>query len=237
VAAARAAAGISPYERELTHTWGKAADVARERDARYPGYDERLAQKVAKKPRPVTDDEHVSLLRNWQKAELDHKVAVDAFNSADPKLMGEAGDRLAATKDRLQEAFTALDKTGSAAGRGFNIRKMILREFYSPAAMEARFRAAKGGKALTEAETGQLGKHVKDVQEASVARGKVQSQLEADARFADKAQESVGKKANGAKTRNDVHDILKAEADAARARIAKERGKVEWTKEVEPCLL
>jgi hypothetical protein len=238
VAAAREAAGVDPYERELTRTWGKAADVARERDARYPGYDERLAQKVAKKPRPVTDDEHVSLLRNWQKAELDHKAAVDAMNSArDAATREVAQDRLAVTKDRLQEAFSALDKTGTAAGRGFNIRKMILKEFYSPEAMEARFRAAKGGKALTEAEAKQLNGHVKDVQEASVARGKVQSQLEADARFAQRAQESVGKKANGAKSAKDINDILKAEADAARARIAKERGKVEWTKEVEPCIL
>jgi len=239
VAAAREAAGVDPYERELSQTWGKAADVARERDARYPGYDERLAQKVAKgKPRPVSDDEHVSLLRNWQKAELDHKAAVDAYNSADAaEKAGAAGDRQAATKERLQEAFTALDKSGTGWGRGGNIRKMILQEFYNPAAMEARFRAAKGGKALTEAEAKQVAGHIKDVQEAGRARGKVQSQLEADAKFANKAQESVGKKANGAKTAKDINEILKAEADAARARIAKERGKVEWTKEVEPCIL
>jgi len=238
VESARAAAGVDPYERELTRTWGKAADVARARDLRYPGYDERLAQKVAKKPRPLTDDEHVSLLRNWQKAELDHKGAVDAVNSAPDVATKEvAMDRLAAAKDRLQEAFDALDKSGTAAGRGFNIRKMILNEFYSPTAMEARFRAAKGGKALNEAEAAQLGEHVKDVQSAGRARGKVQYQMEADAKYAKKAEQTIGKKANGAKTARDINDILKAEADAARARLSKERGKVEWTKEVEPCIL
>ena len=240
VAVAREAAGIDPYERELSHSWGQAANESRLTSERYPGYDELLAQSIVKKPRPVSDNEHVGLLRNWKDAEFEHRQAVEAVNNAPDATAKElAMDRLAEAKDKLQEAFDAIDKSGSAAGRGFNIRKMILKEFYTPEAMEARVRAAKGGKALTESELKKVTQLNGDMQSARLASTKAESQRAADARFADLSENSIGKKVRQSKPRTikDVRDVIQNEAEAARQRILEKRGSMKWSRDTNPCIL
>jgi hypothetical protein len=103
--------------------------------------------------------------------------------------------------------------------------------------MEAKVRAAKGGKALNETEVRQVEQHVNEMRQARVGTAKVESQRADDARYAEKANRSFGEKASKAKTVRDVHDVLNAEAEAARQRILKERGETKWTEKVEPCVL
>lgn len=160
----RIARGLEPLEAPIRRSYGPLWDEALAALDKDPNRGKRLVEELNQKPRPITDLEDAILVheRLERKAEFDN--AAEAVNNAKtPEEIAEAGVRLEAAREAYDAIDTAGKRAGTETARGLAARRLIVKDDYSLAAIEAKLRSAKGDK-LTEAETKKLAEQAKEIE-------------------------------------------------------------------------
>jgi hypothetical protein len=147
--AERAERGLGPVEKELARgdqeVWAKAK---RDVDNGVVNPD-KLAAEVAKKPRPLDEDETAALLyrrtqlHNQREAQM--SAAEEAIKSGDKVKAAEHNLQIQETERLLGVNEEADVRAGTKQGRAFRIRQLMAKQDFSLAAMERRARVARGG--------------------------------------------------------------------------------------------
>lgn len=200
------------------------AQAAMEKDSRAG---ENLVEDLSRKIRPPTPQE--SALLTVETRRLVNERNVVRKEIADSITKGEGDDARASLRVRLAKANDAIFKVaqidkqaGTQSGQSLALRKMMLKEDYSPVALERRVSQAKGGK-LTESELGEVEKLSAQIKEAEAENAKLKAEKTA-------AEKALAEKPKGERTTarrappSRVSSYLTEQAAAARERIAKRAG-------------
>lgn len=135
-------------------TFAAELEKAGERIKADPSVGERLIEELNKESRPVSATEDAILTREMNKRRIERDAAEKEFLAAD-----EGGDqaqkmdamvRVRNAQDAFQNAAEAATKAGTKNAQALALRRMIINEDYSLAAMEQKARVANEGKALGE---------------------------------------------------------------------------------------
>lgn len=168
---------------------------------------QKVAEEVARKPRPLTAEETGALTYERAKIITQHGLAFkDALRAMDAKNEVDAAEarvRMQGLEDRLRTNSDALEKGGREQSAAFNARKMLVKADYSLAHMVDRYRAETGKEPSAEVrkqiETqavrikeleGKLAEHQEKLakQDAENAVGRMKADSAGEARQARRAQ-------------------------------------------------
>lgn len=245
VDAERESRGLKPIMNEITRDFGTVARDAQKILDNNPAAGSSLVNELLRHPeRNLTDTENailtyhkVELTNNFDKLSDDLFKAHGSGNEAD---VAAAQIRLAPVADALDAIDRATSAAGTAAGRGLNVRKMMMAEDYSLAALQRKSRASVGGRELTTDEIA----HLKTVADDFKAKNEaLQAHLknrddkiaEIELRLAQREATASAIPPHIIATAEKIVNQLESRADAARARLAK-RGAV-FTSGLDPLAL
>jgi hypothetical protein len=157
----REARGLPPREEVMKRAFPELQEKVMADVAKDPQAGTKLVDELKDNIRPLTDYEDALLLHEQTVRQGAHRMAVEAVNNAKTDAERATAElQLAKARDDVFDLYDVDAKTGTANARGLNARKMLVREDYTLAEMEAEKRAAKGGEKLTDEES----KHVADLQ-------------------------------------------------------------------------
>lgn len=200
------------------------AQSAMEKDSRAG---ENLVEDLSRKIRPPTPQESALLTvetrrlvneRNTVRKEIAESISKNEGDDARASLRV----RLAKVNDAIFKIAQIDKQAGTQSGQSLALRKIMLREDYSPVALERRVSQAKGGK-LTESELGEVEKLSAQIKEAVAENTKLKTDKAA-------AEKALAEKPKGERTParrsppSRVSSYLTEQAAAARERIAKRAG-------------
>jgi hypothetical protein len=135
------------------------ADAATKMEAD-PMAGQKLIAVLEENPRPVTGKENALLLHELTRLSIERnnaeKLFLEATKSADPVAISEAKLRVQQAGDAYAKAADVDTKIGTENAIGLALRRMVMKEDYSLAAMEQRVRVANDGKPIGEAKTAEL---------------------------------------------------------------------------------
>lgn len=121
---------------------------------------QKLVAALDANPRPVTGKENALLLHEMTRLTIERNAAEKAFMEA---VQNGAPDAIAEAKLRVQQAGDAYAKAADVDTRvgtenaiGLALRRMLMKEDYSLAAMEQRLRVANEGKPVSEAQAAEV---------------------------------------------------------------------------------
>lgn len=135
-------------------TFAAELEKAGERIKEDPTVGERLIDELNKESRPVSATEDAILIREMNKRRIERDAAEKEFLAAD-----EGGDqaqkmdamvRVRNAQEAFQSAAEAATKAGTKNAQALALRRMMIAEDYSLAAMEQKARVANEGKGLSE---------------------------------------------------------------------------------------
>lgn len=217
----REARGIEPAVEAAKRDFGTVWDEAGAATKADPAAPQRLVESLKENPRSATDTEDALLLRRQIEVQNEHDAAVRAVNEAtDAGKRSEAQSRLERVRDDLQTVYDVGKAAGTATGRGLNARKMLARNDFTLAKMEAETRAiVNEGRPLSVpqlAEIKVLHERIKTA-EAKVAAYEARDEFNAALKQA---------KADARKAGFKPVEFLDRQAERARERIVARRGKL-----------
>lgn len=226
----RAARGLPPAIEPAKRSFGTVWDDAMAKIDADPRIPEDLVSSLKKNPRSLTDTEDAILLHRqidlqneYGKATRDLAQAVDDGRLADAEIQKA---RIGTLSDQLLELYDVGKSAGTETGRGLAARKMMADEDFTLARMETDYRAAKGGKPLTDAERTELTAKAAEFQKLSQeleAKVAERDRLLADEKVARATAEMAAEKATIPEHIRNIVDrigqILDTRADAARKRL------------------
>lgn len=227
VDAERVKRGLPPRVAPIARAFGGVWDTAMRMFNINPDVGRELVDSLSKRMRPLTDTEDAVLTHEQLMRHEAYDEAVDAVNKAeDPAEITQAEAQLAKARDDVHQIYDVGTKAGTANARGLNARKLMVREDYSLAKMEARKRAENGGAPLSEDQ-------LKQVSEAHAKIAELEKKIaahEADKRddlakhyFDQLLSETKRDVKESIKSGKSLTDFISDQAAKARARI-KERG-------------
>lgn len=224
---ARAEAGMPEREQPLSRAFGAIWDEAKRILDINPNKGRELVEELQKKTRPLTDTEDAILTHEQLDRQAAYDNAVEHVNNAATEAeRAEAQAELQRARQDIYDIYDVGQKAGTENARGLNARRMMVREDYSLAKVEARARAANGGKELNE-------KQLADLQEAHAKIAELEKKLtEAESKgrddlakqyFDNLLAETKKDVKESIKQGKSVSDFLSEQAEKARQRI-KSRG-------------
>lgn len=242
---------IPPAVEPETRGWGAARAEAIAIIERDSGAADRLVSELEKTPRPLKDFEDAMLLHRQVELQKEYDRLTAESNAAvtagDDIAVADANGRRNEVRDQLQKLYDVDKTSGTIASRGFNARKMAMKDDFTLARLILERRADKG-RELTPEEHGKIEALSTEIQalQAKLAEHEAGATAAAsDAHFIDAMRDLVAKveiekpepaaktpkppkgevptpkeKSAGSK----ILDSITAKADEARARIRARRG-------------
>ena len=145
----RSERGLGPIERQLGNDFGENNEQAAANLAANPSHGEELAASLVAKPRPHTDVESATLLRDRVRLQNEHAAAMKraetAIDAGDDNEAMAARMRAREIEGKLEVNEKASTYAGSETGRGLNARRMAMNEDMSLARVLTRARVLNGG--------------------------------------------------------------------------------------------
>lgn len=218
-----------PLRRSFGRVWdeARAAIDAGDQIGRDVGGE--LVDSLKKKVRPLTDLEDAILTHEQLDRQGRYDEAVRRVNeSIDPAEKAEAQAELQRARDRMYEVYDVGQKAGTENARGLNARRMIVKEDYSLAKLEARARAANNGEALSEKQLADLkAAHEKIAElEKKLTEAENKGRDDLAKQYFDKLLEETRRDVKQSiKEGKTVTDFISDQAQKARERIAERRKK------------
>jgi len=165
-------AGLMPAMKAAKREFGEVWDEAQKKINK--GFDvEGLIDKLAKKPRAVTDLENAMILyhQNVKEAQLDavNKDLNEAKTKGDEAGVVENETIRAGLMDSLQKLYDVDKAIGTETARGLNARKMMVDRRFSLVNMQMEKSAANGGEPLTKEQAAEVQKQYDTIRETSAA--------------------------------------------------------------------
>lgn len=155
---------VAEPEPQSTDQWDTAAKAALKRN---PEAARPIIADVLEKPRQLSPVENAILLNHQQRLQNEYDARareyIDAAEAGDTEAASALTNRLDTLSDGLLDTYNAGKKAGTEWGRAGVARQMMMNRDYSLAAMEARKRAALGGRQLTPDERQQLVKKSEEI--------------------------------------------------------------------------
>lgn len=186
-----------------------------------------LVDELSKKNRPLTDLEDAILTHEQNTREQAYNEIARRVNEAtDPAEKAQAQSQLESARDAVHQVYDVGQKAGTANARGLAARRLMIRQDYTLAKMEARARAANGSERLTEKQNAELKTaHDKLAElEKKIADHESKTSTDAASHYFDQLLKETKKDAKeGVKQGKKVMDFISEQADKARQRI-KARG-------------
>lgn len=175
---------------------------------------ERLVKSLDENMRPATDTEIATLLREATKQRMERDAAetqlLEATKSGDESAIADAKERAQTATDKYVKTLNIADRTGTLQGQGLAMRRRMMKEDYSLAALERRKMIANDGEPLTETQRA-------DIKELHDELSDLQKQLDERVAQVEKEQPIERKRPPG--KRSAVSQYLSEQAEAARQRI------------------
>lgn len=165
-------AGLLPAMKVAKREFGQVWDEAQKKINK--GFDVNgLIDKLAKKPRAVTDLENAMILyhQNVKEAQLDavNKDLNEARVKGDDGAVAENEGIRAGLLDDLQKIYDVDRAIGRETARGLNARKMMVDRRFSLVNMQMEKSAANGGEPLTKEQAAEVQKQYDTIRETSAA--------------------------------------------------------------------
>lgn len=117
---------------------------------------QKLVEELENKPRAISGKEDALVLHEVTRLKIERDQAerslVDAVEANDKEAAQAARLRIAAARDAFQRASEVATKVGTENAQGLALRRMIMKEDYSLAAMERRRVVANDGRPLSPAQ-------------------------------------------------------------------------------------
>lgn len=120
-----------------------------------------LVESLLKDPQRPLRMEEVPLLLHRQ-LEIDRHISstnekiIEAYDKGDEAALAEHNARWSVLNDQYKDLMDVSSRGGTASARGLGVRRMMVNQDFSLAAMESRKRAAKRGEPLTKEESAQI---------------------------------------------------------------------------------
>lgn len=175
---------------------------------------ERLVKSLDENMRPATDTEIATLLREATKQRLERDAAeanlLEATKAGDETAIADAKERVQMATDKYVKTLNVADRTGTLQGQGLAMRRRMMKEDYSLAALERRKMIANDGEPLTDTQRA-------EIKELHEELADLQKQL--DDRIAQVEKEQPVERTRPPGKRSAVSRYLSTQADAARERI------------------
>lgn len=210
-----------PRQKIAVKTFGGLWDSTVQEAASNPDAGNRLVADLQSKIRPLSDAEDAMLTHEQISRQNEFDSAVKAENES-PSDANQA--RLDAARERVYEVYDVGSRAGTESGRGLNARKLLVKDDYSLAKMEAREFAAMGGldKLTPDKKTTTIDQVAKD--HARIAE--LERQIGERSAF-DKLVEQIESERQTAKavTQKDVGSFFEQQAARTRERLASGRTK------------
>lgn len=211
--AERAERGLDPIETEARKGLGTSLDEGKALLAEHTDFRQQVRD-WADKPRTLSDAEEGALLTDRmqlhnQSEEL-LKQAKAAMDAKDTDRLSEINAKLQPIQQALLENDAAAKATGTQWGRSGRARQMMMKQDYSLTNNTLKWRAANGGKELTEAQTRQIADLTDKLR---AAEAKLKENDRSASRLA--AQQAVAKEARQARRQSRQVDRVSLAAEYA----------------------
>lgn len=141
-------------------TFEKAREGAAETLKEDPFAGQKLIEELKKKNRPLTGEEDALLTHEQVRLKIERdraeQAVIDAAETGDPAAIEAAKERVDTVRKQYQEAADIVTQSGTKNAQGLALRRMMLKEDYSLAAMERKRSVANEGRPLTEAQAAEV---------------------------------------------------------------------------------
>lgn len=227
--------GLEPRVAPLRRTFGDVWDTAMRAFDKDDQVGTRLVDELSAKNRPLTDVEDAVLTHEQLTRQEDFDRAVERVNSTtDPVEKAQYQSELDKARERVFEVYDVGQRAGTANAQGLAARRLMVKEDYSLAKMEARTRAeTPNWDNLSNEDRQKLLDQVKASHERIAdlekkldeAQGKVREN-DAKKYFDALVKELKSGKKEAVKKGSTVGDFLSDQAQKARARIKARGGRL-----------
>lgn len=203
--------GLEEGQHGESKTMQLSFDEAKAREKTDSTIGARLVDELADNPRAPSDTEVALVAREAVRRRLAHEAAdnayLEAVKSGDPVKIEETRTRLNTALADYTKAMRASDLFGTKQSQAFNLRKAMLRDDYSLAAMERKKLVANDGEPLSDTQR-------QEIRELHDQLEELQTKL--DAREKQLASREVNRPP---RKRSHVSEYLSKQAESARKRI------------------
>lgn len=149
--------GLPPRVPVMRRAFGPLWDDAMKAFDNNENVGKNLVDELSLKNRPLTDTEDAILTHEQMNRQEDYDRAVERVNTAaNPADLADAQAQLSHARDQVFKVYEVGQRAGTANARGLSARRLLIKEDYSLAKMEARQRAANSGKPLSEDQLAQV---------------------------------------------------------------------------------
>ncbi len=199
--------GMEPATHGEKLSFEEARQDAAKKMEKDPFAGQKLIAQLEAEPRPVTGKENALLLHELTRLTNERAAAerdfIEATNMGDPQAIAEAKTRVQQATTDYAKAADIDTKVGTANAIGLSLRRMMMKEDYSLAALERRRMVANEGKPLTPEQRAEVLDLHKDI------AAKEQAMKDAAEKRSNNPKKQKGK----------VLRFISEQADAARERI------------------